>query len=47
MDKQIEEILQGLKTAIEAELTGHELYKNAAKNTDDPTPETKLFPFPL
>ena len=36
MEKQIEEILQGLKTAIEAELTGHEFYKNAAKNTDDP-----------
>jgi len=36
MDKQAEEILKGLKTAIEAELTGHEFYKNAAKNTDDP-----------
>jgi len=36
MDKQIEEILQGLKTAIEAELTGYEFYKNAAKNTSDP-----------
>ena len=36
MDKQTEEILGGLKTAIEAELTGHEFYKNAARSTDDP-----------
>jgi rubrerythrin len=36
MDKQIEGILKGLKTAIEAELTGHEFYKNAAKSTNDP-----------
>jgi rubrerythrin len=36
MDKQTEEILQGLKIAIEAELTGHEFYKNAAKSTADP-----------
>ena len=36
MDKQIEDVLKGLKTAIEAELTGHEFYKNAAKSTDDP-----------
>ena len=36
MDKNTEEILQGLKTAIEAELTGHEFYKNAAKTTSDP-----------
>jgi rubrerythrin len=36
MDKQTEEILQGLKIAIEAELTGHEFYKNAAKSTSDP-----------
>jgi len=36
MDIQTEEILGGLKTAIEAELTGHEFYKNAAKSTDDP-----------
>jgi rubrerythrin len=28
--------LKGLKTAIEAELMGHEFYKNAAKSTDDP-----------
>ncbi len=33
-DKQ--EILKGLKTAMEAEITGHEFYKNAAKSTDDP-----------
>ena len=36
MDKQTEAILKGLKTAIEAELTGHEFYKNAAKSTNDP-----------
>lgn len=36
MDKQTEDILKGLKTAMEAELTGHEFYKNAAKSTDDP-----------
>jgi rubrerythrin len=36
MKKKNEEILKGLKTAIEAELMGHEFYKNAAKSTDDP-----------
>ena len=36
MDKNTEEILEGIKTAMEAELTGHAFYKNAAKNTDDP-----------
>ncbi len=36
MNQKTEEILQGLKTAIEAELTGHEFYKNAAKTTSDP-----------
>ncbi len=36
MDKQVESILEGLKTAIEAELTGHEFYKNAARSTKDP-----------
>jgi rubrerythrin len=36
MNKKTEEILQGLKTAIEAELTGHEFYKSAAKTTSDP-----------
>jgi rubrerythrin len=36
MNKKTEEILQGLKTAIEAELTGHEFYKNAAETTSDP-----------
>jgi rubrerythrin len=36
MDKQTEEILAGLKTAMEAELTGHQFYKNAAKSTSDP-----------
>ncbi len=35
MDKRTEDILQGLKIAIEAELTGHQFYKNAAKNTSD------------
>ena len=32
-----EEILKGLKTAMEAELTGHAFYKNAASSTADPT----------
>ena len=36
MDKGNEEILKALKTAIEAELTGHEFYKNAAQSMDDP-----------
>jgi len=36
MTKQTKEILEGLKTAIEAEITGHEFYKNAAKSTKDP-----------
>ncbi len=36
MDKGNEETLKALRTAIEAELTGHEFYKNAAKNTGDP-----------
>jgi len=36
MEDQKQEILEGLRTAMEAELTGHEFYKNAAKNTDDP-----------
>ena len=36
MGKNTEEILKGLKTAIEAELAGHEFYKNAAKTTSDP-----------
>ena len=36
MDQEIKDILKGLKTAMEAELTGHEFYKNAAKSTDDP-----------
>jgi rubrerythrin len=36
MDKKTEEILKGLKIAIEAELTGHEFYKTAAKGTADP-----------
>jgi rubrerythrin len=36
MTVEKEEILKGLKTAMEAELTGHEFYKNAAKSTDDP-----------
>jgi rubrerythrin len=36
MDKQTEDILAGLKTAIEAELTGQAFYKNAAKSTSDP-----------
>ncbi|MCJ7595662.1 MAG: ferritin family protein [Desulfobacterales bacterium] len=36
MKKEKNEILEALKTAIEAELTGHEFYKNAAGNTTDP-----------
>ncbi|MDY6792608.1 MAG: ferritin family protein [Thermodesulfobacteriota bacterium] len=36
MNKNTEEVLQGLKTAMEAELTGHEFYKNAAQTTADP-----------
>ena len=36
MENKTEDILKGLKTAIEAELTGYEFYKNAAKTTDDP-----------
>lgn len=31
-----EDILHGLKTAMEAELTGHAFYKNAASSTVDP-----------
>jgi rubrerythrin len=37
MNKETEKILQGLKTAIETELAGHEFYKNAAITTSDPT----------
>ena len=36
MKNETKEILEGLKTAMEAELTGHEFYKNAAKSTGDP-----------
>ena len=36
MDKSTEEILAGIKTAIEAELTGYTFYKNAAESTEDP-----------
>jgi rubrerythrin len=36
MDRGKKRILEGLKIAIEAELTGHEFYKNAAKTTKDP-----------
>jgi len=36
MDKNKEDILEGLKTAIEAELTGYTFYKNAAESTKDP-----------
>jgi rubrerythrin len=35
MDKETKEILEGLKTAMEAEITGHEFYKNAAESTKD------------
>jgi rubrerythrin len=36
MDKKTERILEGIKTAMEAELTGHAFYKNAAESTSDP-----------
>jgi rubrerythrin len=35
MNKKQKEILEGLKTAMEAELTGHQFYKAAAKSTKD------------
>jgi rubrerythrin len=35
MTEKHKEILDGLKTAMEAELTGHNFYKNAAKNVRD------------
>jgi rubrerythrin len=37
MDRENEATLKALRTAIEAELTGHEFYKNAAQTTDDPS----------
>lgn len=36
MKKEKNDILQALKTALEAELTGHAFYRNAAENTVDP-----------
>jgi rubrerythrin len=36
MNKQTEKVLDGLKMAMEAELTGHQFYKAASKNTKDP-----------
>jgi len=36
MNKKQKDILEGLKTAMEAELTGHQFYKAAAKSTKDP-----------
>ena len=36
MNKQTGKVLDGLKTAMEAELTGHQFYKAASKNTKDP-----------
>lgn len=36
MEIKSDEILNGLKTAMEAELTGHNFYKNAAENISDP-----------
>ena len=36
MDRKSKKILEGLKTAIEAEMTGHHFYKEAAKRTRDP-----------
>ena len=40
MNKKQKEILEGLKTAMEAELTGHQFYKAAAKSTKDPKGKT-------
>jgi len=37
MDSYNEEVLEGLRTAMEAEMTGHAFYKNAAESTADPT----------
>jgi len=39
---QNQEILNGLKTAMEAELTGANFYKNAAKNVTDPKAKETL-----
>jgi rubrerythrin len=36
MNTQTEELLDGLKIAMEAELTGLQFYKTASKNTKDP-----------
>lgn len=36
MANKNEEVLKGLKTAMEAELTGHTFYKNAARTISDP-----------
>lgn len=36
MNRTTKQILAGLKTAMEAELTGHHFYKAAAKNSKDP-----------
>ena len=36
MTKQKERMMDGLKTAMEAELIGHAFYKAASKNTKDP-----------
>jgi rubrerythrin len=36
MNSKTQEILEGLKTAIEAEATGYTFYKNAAATTSDP-----------
>jgi rubrerythrin len=35
MNKQTEKILDGLRMAMEAELTGHQFYKAASRNTKD------------
>ena len=36
MEKVTQEMLEGLRTAMEAELTGHAFYMNAAQATPDP-----------
>ncbi len=35
VDQAVREVLEGLRQAIQAERVGHELYKNAAKTTQD------------
>jgi rubrerythrin len=43
MSDKNEEILNGLKTAMEAELTGYNFYRNAAQNVSDPKGKETLY----